>query len=114
MNIFLFIFMVILDCFCTYIVYISLKNEKKQEFNKIIEVNREGNEAEKYIIISKTNELYDYKNDCFVKNFNPNCLCDKKIIEQYKGVCDYTIFPAWKKTKNFKIISLEMRNDYEG
>ena len=99
--------MVILYCFCMCIVYLSLKKEKPNNVKEIENDNKivKENKNYKYIIINKKHELYDCKNDCFVKDFTKNCICDESVAKKYYGNYDYNILPTSEKRTNFKIFT---------
>lgn len=62
------------------------------------------NEKCKHVILNKKQEFYDCKNDCFVKDFNKNCLCDRKVAEKYSGNYDYYILTTSENTTNIRVV----------
>lgn len=60
----------------------------------------------KFIIINANNEIYNKQKDCFVKEFDTDCLCDKKTAMQFGGTT-YKIYAVPNDIKKFSIIKKE-------
>ncbi|MBO5963803.1 MAG: hypothetical protein J6P97_04910 [Bacteroidales bacterium] len=61
----------------------------------------------KYIIINKKNELYNVEKDCFVQEFEKDCLCEKETANKYFTNYGYKIYAVTDSCSNFRIVKID-------